>query len=54
MTKPPSKPVQLSAEEQAKRAPPPPDELVEALQNRAHRDVGNGRPARVVSGKKRT
>lgn len=43
----------LSAEAWEARKPPPPEELVEALHDRAHRDVGRGRAARTVRNKQR-
>ena len=43
----------LSAEAREARKPPPPEELVEALHDRVHRDVGRGRAARTVRNKQR-
>ncbi len=37
----------LSQKEQEARKPPPPDELVDALQNRVHKDIGRGRAAKI-------
>ena len=44
----------LSAEAREARKPAPPDELVEALHDRVHRDVGRGRAARTVRNKQRS
>jgi len=43
----------LSAEARAARKPPAPEELVDALHDRVHRDVGRGRAARTVRNKQR-
>ena len=41
----------LSAEAAAARKPPPPGDLVDALHDRIHRDVGRGRAARTLRNK---
>ena len=43
---------ELSPEAQEVRRPPPPEQLVGALQDRAHREVGKARPARTTKIKK--
>lgn len=42
----------LSPEEQGRRKPQPPEELVGALQDRVHRDPGRARAARIVRPKR--
>lgn len=46
-------PKPLSWEAQVARKPLPPEELVDALQDRVHRDIGRGRAARTVRSKRR-
>ena len=43
----------LSSEAREARTPLPPEELIDALQDRVHRDVGRGRAARTVRSKRR-
>lgn len=43
----------LSREAQEARKPPPPEELIDALRDRVHRDIGRGRAAQTVRSKQR-